>query len=78
MQSAGSSGKHYTYSCLVRVAILYNSLLGTTSFGYAVVSDIATPSERGAFVGAVLIGPNVAPSLEPVLGGAHVSYVGWC
>ena len=30
--------------------------VGTISFGYAVVSDIATPAERGAFVGAVLLG----------------------
>ena len=42
------------------------------------VSDIATSSERGAFVGALLmIGPNVALSLGPVLGGALVQYAGW-
>ncbi|KAH7077308.1 major facilitator superfamily transporter [Paraphoma chrysanthemicola] len=50
---------------------------GTISFGYAVVSDIATPAERGGFVGAVLLGPNVAPSLGPVLGGIIAQYAGW-
>ncbi|CAN9174353.1 hypothetical protein AA0119_g6600 [Alternaria tenuissima] len=50
---------------------------GTISFGYAVVSDIATPAERGGFIGAVLLGPNVAPSLGPVLGGILVQYAGW-
>ncbi|KAH6838982.1 multidrug resistance protein [Alternaria alternata] len=49
----------------------------TISFGYAVVSDIATPAERGGFIGAVLLGPNVAPSLGPVLGGILVQYAGW-
>ncbi|KAL1791979.1 hypothetical protein ACET3X_009730 [Alternaria dauci] len=50
---------------------------GTIAFGYAVVSDIATPAERGGFIGAVLLGPNVAPSLGPVLGGILVQYAGW-
>ncbi|KAI4609104.1 hypothetical protein J4E80_008852 [Alternaria sp. BMP 0032] len=50
---------------------------GTISFGYAVVSDIATPAERGGYIGAVLLGPNVAPSLGPVLGGILVQYAGW-
>ena len=30
--------------------------VGTFSFGYAVVSDIATSAERGGFIGAVLLG----------------------
>lgn len=44
---------------------------------YGVVSDIATPSERGLYVGAVLCGPNVAPSLGPVLGAVLADRVGW-
>ncbi|CAN9375856.1 unnamed protein product [Alternaria alternata] len=61
---------------LVAYAGLF-SPLRTISFGYAVVSDIATPAERGGFIGAVLLGPNVAPSLGPVLGGILVQYAGW-
>ena len=52
-----SSHCHYT-----------NSLTGTIAIAYGVVSDIATPAERGSFVGAVLCGyqsksPLIAHSL---------------
>lgn len=49
----------------------------TISIAYGVVADIASPAERGSFVGAVLCGPNVAPSLGPVLGGALSQHAGW-
>jgi MFS family permease len=42
-----------------------------------VIADIATPSERGSYVGAVLCGPNVAPSLGPVLGAVLADRAGW-
>ena len=41
------------------------------------IADIAPPAERGSYVGAVLCGPNVAPSLGPVIGGALADQVGW-
>ena len=41
------------------------------------IADIAPPSERGSYVGAVLCGPNVAPSLGPVLGAALADRIGW-
>ncbi|KAI1119184.1 major facilitator superfamily transporter [Nemania sp. NC0429] len=50
---------------------------GTISLGYGVVSDIATPSERGSYVGIVAIGPNVSPPLGPVIGGLLASALGW-
>ncbi|KAL9576057.1 MAG: hypothetical protein Q9212_007422 [Teloschistes hypoglaucus] len=50
---------------------------GTIAIAYGVVSDIATPAERGSYVGAVLCGPNVAPSLGPILGGALAEHPGW-
>jgi hypothetical protein len=31
-------------------------MLATIAIGYGVVSDIAAPSERGGYVGAVLLG----------------------
>ncbi|KAH6661994.1 major facilitator superfamily domain-containing protein [Halenospora varia] len=49
----------------------------TISIAFGVVADIATPAERGSFVGVVLCGPNVAPSLGPVLGGALSQHAGW-
>jgi MFS family permease len=50
---------------------------GTIAIAYGVVADIAAPSERGYYVGVVLCGPNVAPSLGPVLGGVLTERVGW-
>ena len=50
---------------------------GTVSFGYGVVSDIATPSERGRFVGPMAAGVMVAPALGPVIGGILAKFLGW-
>ena len=50
---------------------------GTIALGYGVIADIAPPSERGLYVGIVLCGPNVAPSLGPVLGGVLADRIGW-
>ncbi|KAI0008497.1 major facilitator superfamily transporter [Xylariaceae sp. FL0662B] len=47
------------------------------SSGYGVISDIASPSERGFYVGIFCLGPNVAPPLGPVLGGAIAAQLGW-
>ncbi|KAL3420620.1 major facilitator superfamily protein [Phlyctema vagabunda] len=49
----------------------------TISIAYGVVADISSPAERGSFVGAVLCGPNIAPSLGPVIGGALSQHAGW-
>ncbi|KAI0539784.1 major facilitator superfamily transporter [Xylaria digitata] len=50
---------------------------GTISLGYGVISDIATPSERGSYVGIFALGPNAAPPFGPVLGGVIASKLGW-
>ncbi|KAF2802420.1 major facilitator superfamily transporter [Mytilinidion resinicola] len=42
---------------------------GTFSVAYGVIADIATPAERGAFVGALSFGITTAPSFGPLLGG---------
>ncbi|KAI9646578.1 hypothetical protein NHQ30_004573 [Ciborinia camelliae] len=49
----------------------------TISLAYGVVADIASPAERGSFVGAVIAGPNVAPSLGPVIGGDIAQHASW-
>ncbi|KAH6636428.1 major facilitator superfamily domain-containing protein [Chaetomium tenue] len=49
----------------------------TIALGYGVVSDVAPPSERGAFVSGLVIGPNIATAIGPILGGALTSYAGW-
>ncbi|OIW27702.1 MFS general substrate transporter [Coniochaeta ligniaria NRRL 30616] len=49
----------------------------TIALGYGVVSDVAPPSERGAFVSGLVLGPNVATAIGPILGSALTSYAGW-
>ncbi|KAJ5163357.1 Major facilitator superfamily domain general substrate transporter [Penicillium coprophilum] len=58
----------------------------TIAMGYGVISDIASPSERGGYVGMVLLGhtitllfgsPNIATAIGPILGGALSEAPGW-
>lgn len=49
----------------------------TIGIGYGVVGDIAESSERGAYMGILGCGPNVAPGLGPVLGGVLAQKAGW-
>lgn len=49
----------------------------TVSLGYGVVGDITESSERGAYMGILGCGPNVAPGLGPVLGGILTEKAGW-
>lgn len=49
----------------------------TIGLGYGVVGDITESSERGAYMGILGCGPNVAPSLGPVLGGVLAQKTGW-
>ncbi|KAI9748644.1 MAG: putative DNA helicase ino80, partial [Chaenotheca gracillima] len=55
---------------------------GTIAIAYGVISDVATPAERGSYVGAFQIGamstsPNVAPSFGPVIGAVLADLAGW-
>ena len=49
----------------------------TIGLGYGIVGDIAESSDRGAYMGILGCGPNVAPSLGPVLGGLLAQKAGW-
>ncbi|KIX96394.1 uncharacterized protein Z520_07660 [Fonsecaea multimorphosa CBS 102226] len=49
----------------------------TIGLGYGVVGDITESSERGSYMGILGCGPNVAPSLGPVLGGVLAERAGW-
>ena len=49
----------------------------TIGLGYGVVGDITESSERGAYMGIFGCGPNVAPSLGPILGGVLAQKAGW-
>ncbi|KAK7932762.1 hypothetical protein LTR80_011725, partial [Exophiala xenobiotica] len=49
----------------------------TIGLGYGVVGDITESSERGAYIGNLGCGPNVAASQGPVLGGVLIQEAGW-
>lgn len=49
----------------------------TIGIGYGVVGDITESSDRGAYMGILGCGPNVAPALGPVLGGVLAQKAGW-
>lgn len=42
-----------------------------------VVSDVATASERGAYMGFTLAGSLLGPAIGPVLGGILAQFLGW-
>ncbi|KAL4962781.1 putative MFS transporter [Aspergillus stella-maris] len=50
---------------------------GAVAFGYGVISDIATPAERGTYVGPMSAGTMLGPALGPVIGGLLARYFGW-
>ena len=50
---------------------------GTIAFGYGVIADIATPAERGHFIGPMAAGVMIAPAIGPVVGGLLSRYLGW-
>ncbi|KAL4821768.1 major facilitator superfamily domain-containing protein [Aspergillus spinulosporus] len=50
---------------------------GTVSFGYGVIADIATPAERGSYVGPMAAGVMLAPALGPIIGGLLAKSLGW-
>ncbi|KAH7357456.1 major facilitator superfamily domain-containing protein [Pyrenochaeta sp. MPI-SDFR-AT-0127] len=49
----------------------------TIAVGYGIVADIATPAERGEFVSSMVLGPNIATAVGPILGGALAESPGW-
>jgi multidrug resistance protein len=50
---------------------------GTVALCSGVVGDIATPDERGSYMGFVMAGTLLGPSLGPVIGGLLAEYLGW-
>ncbi|KDQ50724.1 hypothetical protein JAAARDRAFT_74054 [Jaapia argillacea MUCL 33604] len=49
----------------------------TIAVGAGVIGDVATPAERGGFIGMYNIGPMVGPTLGPILGGLLADSLGW-
>lgn len=49
----------------------------TIAMASAVVADVATPAERGAYMGFTLGGSLLGPAIGPVLGGILAQFLGW-
>lgn len=49
----------------------------TVAMTSAVVADIATPAERGKYMGFTLSGSLLGPAIGPVLGGVLAQFLGW-
>ncbi|KAK3941808.1 MFS general substrate transporter [Diplogelasinospora grovesii] len=68
----------HSYAALLGLRALQAlAISGTFSVAYGVVTDIATPAERGSFVSAVAFAITIAPSLGPILGGVLSYAAGW-
>ena len=50
---------------------------GTVALANAVVADIVTSQERGAYVSYMSVPPQAGPSLGPIIGGLLGQYLGW-
>ncbi|KAI1480226.1 major facilitator superfamily domain-containing protein [Daldinia eschscholtzii] len=67
-----------SYNALLGLRVLQAlAISGTFSVAYGVITDVASPAERGTFVSAVSFAITIAPSLGPILGGALSYAAGW-
>ena len=49
----------------------------TLGLGYSIVGDLVESSDQGTFIGIPCAGPNVAPTVGPMLGGLITQMAGW-
>lgn len=49
----------------------------TVALANAVVADIATASERGAYISYATAGTYIAPAVGPIIGGLLAHFLGW-
>jgi multidrug resistance protein len=49
----------------------------TVALGAGVIADIASPHERGGYLGIFGVGPLAGPTLGPIVGGALAQSLGW-
>ncbi|KAK7966607.1 uncharacterized protein PG986_000884 [Apiospora aurea] len=65
-----------TYPALLGLRVLQAlAISGTFSVAYGVITDIASPAERGTFL--ILCKITITPSVGPILGGALTYDAGW-
>ncbi|KAH6650472.1 major facilitator superfamily domain-containing protein [Chaetomium tenue] len=73
----GLALQHQFAALMVLRCLQSSGSSGTIALGNAVVSDIASPAERGAYIGYVSLGGVVGVSLGAVLGGVLSDFLGW-
>ncbi|KAI0835351.1 multidrug resistance protein [Hypoxylon sp. FL0890] len=67
-----------SYNALLGLRVVQAlAISGTFSVAYGVITDVASPAERGSFVSAVSFAITIAPSIGPILGGALSYAAGW-
>ncbi|KAL2886752.1 Quinidine resistance protein 2 [Ceratocystis lukuohia] len=49
----------------------------TVALAFAIVADVVTSAERGAYISFTAVPVVLAPALGPVIGGTLAEYVGW-
>ncbi|KAJ5305282.1 uncharacterized protein N7443_004942 [Penicillium atrosanguineum] len=66
------------YAALFVLRCLQSAGSSTTiALSSGVVSDVATASQRGSYMGLVTAGSLLGPSVGPVIGGLLAQYLGW-
>ena len=66
------------YAALFILRCLQSAGSSTTiALSSGVVSDVATASQRGSYMGLVTAGSLMGPSVGPVIGGLLSQYLGW-
>ncbi|KAH8802636.1 multidrug resistance protein [Xylogone sp. PMI_703] len=69
-----------SYSALVGLRVLQALAISgrcTFAIAYGVITDVASPAERGSFVSAISFAITIAPSLGPILGGVLAYAASW-
>ena len=75
--NTGLALQHQFAALMVLRCLQSSGSSGTIALGNAVISDIASPAERGSYVGYVSLGIVTGVSLGATLGGILSDFLGW-
>ncbi|KAG8909707.1 hypothetical protein FRC01_006777, partial [Tulasnella sp. 417] len=80
--SVFTRGEKWALILMTAIAGFYRCLqasgsASTVALASGVVADIATPSERGGFLGFTTLGVLMGPCIGPVIGGLLAGSLGW-
>jgi MFS family permease len=75
LQAAGSASTVALGEPVMLVRLDHIRTYADTSTAAGTVGDIATPAERGGFMGFSGVGTLLGPAIGPVIGGAWVFFI---